>query len=144
MSMAGRCIAASTSSGTLVGPGMLRNSRPLLTLMSGLPLWCVGWRRTAVEPLISRKAQIADDTSVAPWLARLTNIAAVQNQPVMRVPQVASGNYAQQAKLDLQRGFTLGERQAVCHPKHVRVDGERAFAKSDVEYDVGRLAPNAR
>src|SRR6188474_2336661 len=33
MSMAGRCIAASTASGTFVGPGILRNSRPLATLM---------------------------------------------------------------------------------------------------------------
>src|SRR5262245_53343065 len=33
MSMAGRCIAASTASGMFVGPGMLRNSRPLETVM---------------------------------------------------------------------------------------------------------------
>src|SRR5262249_34585242 len=33
MSMAGRCIAASTASGMFVGPGMLRSSRPRLTVM---------------------------------------------------------------------------------------------------------------
>src|SRR5215469_3131107 len=33
MSIAGRCIACSTSSGTVVGPGMARNSRPALTTM---------------------------------------------------------------------------------------------------------------
>src|SRR5258706_6053446 len=33
MSIAGRCIAASTASGMLVGPGMQRNSRPLATVM---------------------------------------------------------------------------------------------------------------
>src|SRR5215470_12536870 len=33
MSMAGRCIAASTASGMFVGPGMLRNWRPLETVM---------------------------------------------------------------------------------------------------------------
>src|ERR1043166_1714252 len=33
MSMAGRCIAASTASGMFVGPGMLRISRPPLTVM---------------------------------------------------------------------------------------------------------------
>src|SRR5262245_30686162 len=33
MSIAGRCIAASTASGMFVGPGMHRNSRPLATLM---------------------------------------------------------------------------------------------------------------
>src|SRR5919198_918139 len=34
MSMAGRCIAASTASGMFVGPGMLRNCRPLETVMA--------------------------------------------------------------------------------------------------------------
>src|SRR5438093_9810272 len=33
MSIAGRCMAASTASGMLVGPGMQRNSRPLATVM---------------------------------------------------------------------------------------------------------------
>src|SRR5690606_10463307 len=37
MSTAGRCMAPSTSSGTVVGPGMLRNSRPAATLMSDAP-----------------------------------------------------------------------------------------------------------
>src|SRR5262245_18676503 len=33
MSTAGRCIARSTSSGTVVGPGIARNSRPARTLI---------------------------------------------------------------------------------------------------------------
>src|SRR6202035_4803176 len=33
MSTAGRCIACSTSSGTVVGPGITRNSRPPRTVM---------------------------------------------------------------------------------------------------------------
>src|SRR4029453_1985057 len=37
MSVAGRCMAARTASGTLVGPGILRNSRPLATVMFCLP-----------------------------------------------------------------------------------------------------------
>src|SRR5579883_978231 len=43
MSSAGRCIALSTSSGTVVGPGMLRNSRPL--------------RRTIARILLDRAGQ---------------------------------------------------------------------------------------
>src|SRR5215475_1285210 len=39
MSVAGRCMAASTASGMLVGPGMARNSRPLATLI-GADLIC--------------------------------------------------------------------------------------------------------
>src|SRR4051812_15777674 len=37
MSTAGRCIARSTSSGTVVGPGMARNSRPARTLIRTFP-----------------------------------------------------------------------------------------------------------
>src|ERR1700722_432243 len=50
ISTAGRCIAWSTSSGILVGPGTARNSRPARTVMSashlavaaahGAPCWC--------------------------------------------------------------------------------------------------------
>ena len=42
MSTAGRCIARSTSSGTVVGPGIARNSRPARTLMS-----CSSFHETA-------------------------------------------------------------------------------------------------
>src|SRR5271170_1106104 len=38
MSIAGRCMARSTSSGTVVGPGIARNSRPARTTMSVRPL----------------------------------------------------------------------------------------------------------
>src|ERR1700726_1974466 len=38
MSSAGRCIARSTSSGMVVGPGMARNSRPARTVIVGFPL----------------------------------------------------------------------------------------------------------
>src|SRR4026207_2085025 len=37
MSMAGRCMAARTAAGTLVGPGMPGSPRPLATVMFGLP-----------------------------------------------------------------------------------------------------------
>src|SRR5690606_7641680 len=37
MSMAGRCMARSTSSGIVVGPGIIRNSRPARTLIDRLP-----------------------------------------------------------------------------------------------------------
>src|SRR3954463_9761400 len=44
MSIAGRCIARSTSSGILVGPGMARNSRPARTVIAVGPC-CLrtGW-----------------------------------------------------------------------------------------------------
>src|SRR5579863_296802 len=39
MSSAGRCIACSTSSGIVVGPGIARNSRPARTTMVAVPCW---------------------------------------------------------------------------------------------------------
>src|ERR1700704_4011609 len=42
MSSAGRCIARSTSSGIVVGPGMARNSRPARTVIVLVPLVCLG------------------------------------------------------------------------------------------------------
>src|SRR5713226_10326946 len=45
MSSAGRCIARSTSSGMVVGPGIARNSRPARTVIVVLPCWCDGLLR---------------------------------------------------------------------------------------------------
>src|SRR6202171_3816049 len=42
MSSAGRCIARSTSSGMVVGPGIARNSRPARTTIVILPCCCDG------------------------------------------------------------------------------------------------------
>src|ERR1700761_5099224 len=39
MSSAGRCIARSTSSGIVVGPGIARNSRPARTVIFYCPCW---------------------------------------------------------------------------------------------------------
>src|SRR5215831_614121 len=48
MSSAGRCIARSTSSGMVVGPGMARNSRPARTVMRGFPY---SWSRPWMQPM---------------------------------------------------------------------------------------------
>src|ERR671925_605104 len=79
-SMAGRCMACSTWSGTLVGPGMLRNCLPLATLI-GWPLLMLVSRfrqlgRPAIEPLVFRPVHVAHDTHITARLARLTHIAA--------------------------------------------------------------------
>src|SRR5215470_11917859 len=59
MSMAGRCMALRTSSGMVVGPGMLRNSRPLRTAMlfrdftscMGFSASAMGWLRCGVRSI---------------------------------------------------------------------------------------------
>src|SRR5262245_5961037 len=52
MSMAGRCMAASTASGTLVGPGMFRNSRPLATLMDAWSPYDNVWNTCATSTIL--------------------------------------------------------------------------------------------
>src|SRR3954447_12323764 len=49
MSIAGRCIARSTSSGIVVGPGMARNSRPARTVIVGFPCWAASQGGTAMD-----------------------------------------------------------------------------------------------
>src|SRR4051794_29289693 len=53
MSSAGRCIACSTSSGMLVGPGIARNSRPARTTIAGFPCWRDGTCRAVAADTAS-------------------------------------------------------------------------------------------
>src|ERR1700757_1454929 len=58
MSIAGRCIALSTSSGIVVGPGMARNSRPARTVIAVLPyVMKTVWRVIKPTLLRAQKAQ---------------------------------------------------------------------------------------
>jgi hypothetical protein len=53
MSIAGRCIARSTSSGTTVGPGIARNSRPARTLITRHPCYYVSCEERHDEAIYS-------------------------------------------------------------------------------------------
>src|SRR4051812_4114087 len=79
MSTAGRCIARSTSSGTVVGPGIARNSRPARTLISVFPFakraHPTRWSRVpppaTIAIMITRRFLMAATSALAaPCIAR--------------------------------------------------------------------------
>ncbi len=67
-------------------------------------------------------------------------MAAVQDQPVVRVEQVGRRHAPQQPLLDRQRRAPRRQPAAVGDAKDMRVDGDRRLAESDVEDDVGGFA----
>ena len=76
--------------------------------------------------------------------ACLADVAAVQQQPVMRVEQVFGRHAAQQLLLDLARVRAPGEPEPMGDAEDVRVDRHRRLAERAVQHDVGGLAPDAR
>src|SRR6185437_12125929 len=89
------------------------------------------------------KADFVDKATPALGSPRLAHIATVQDQPVMGTMLVALRHDPVESKLHLQRGLTGREPGAVRNPESMRVDGDRALAKGDVEHDIGGLAPDA-
>src|SRR5256712_4940961 len=68
MSMAGRCIAASTASGMFVGPGILRNSRPLETVMAYILSRTRLARRSDAMAIIDSQVHVYEaNTPKRPW-----------------------------------------------------------------------------
>ncbi len=102
-------------------------------------------RMVAGGSVLSLKAHRS--TSGQRWtlgFACLADIAAVQQQPVMRVEQVLRGNDLEQAVLDCARCVAAGKAQAVRDAEDVRVHGHRGQTEGTVEHDVRRLASHAR
>lgn len=60
----------------------------------------------------------------------------------MRIPLVLSGRNRLQCSLDLERGFARCKARPIGGTKDGRVDRDRQFAESNVEHDVGGLAPD--
>src|SRR3989475_90651 len=66
--MAGRCIAASTASGMFVGPGILRNSRPLETVMAYILSRTRLARRSDAMAIIDSQVHVYEaNTPKRPW-----------------------------------------------------------------------------
>src|SRR6185437_13045619 len=72
------------------------------------------------------------------------DVAAVQDQPVVRMNEKFAGHAAKQRGLDLERGGASGQAGSIGDAKDMRVDGQRRFAERDVQDDVGGLASDAR
>src|SRR5438552_13117321 len=89
-------------------------------------------------------AQVADQAFGAAGLARDADVAAVQDQPVMRVLKELGRREFHQFLLYLQRVLARGEAGAVGDAKDVRVHRHGRLAERGVEHHVRRLAPDAR
>src|SRR6266850_7792719 len=70
-------------------------------------------------------AQVADQAGRAAGRARQADVAAVQDQPMVRVVQVFRRRELEQLLLDLERILARGEAGAVGDAEDVRVDRHR-------------------
>ena len=84
-----------------------------------------------------------DGAAAALRHARQADVAAVQDQPVVRVVQVLRRHALEQLQLDRQRRLARRQAGAVGDAEHVRVDRQRRLAERHVEDHVGRLAAHA-
>ena len=66
-----------------------------------------------------------------------TDVASVQDEPVMRVLPELTGYIFEQGPFHFKRGCSGGESRAVCHPENMRVHGNGGFTEGGVEHHVG-------
>src|SRR4051794_30148375 len=88
-------------------------------------------------------AQVADEALRAAGFAREAHIAAMQDQPVMRVLQELRRRRLEKLLFHFNDILSGREPCAVRDAEDVRVDGHGGLAEGRVEDDVGRLAPDA-
>ena len=109
--------------------------------------WARGSRGAGLSPRRRRlrlvPAEVDHRAPPALRLARLADVAAMQDQPVVRVQPEGLRNDLLQLELDLKHVLARGETGAIADAEDVRVDGEGFSVESSVENDVGRLPPDA-
>src|SRR6185312_3226816 len=88
-------------------------------------------------------AEVLDEALRAGGPEGGADIAAVQDQPVMRVALELVGGVRRQGVLDGARGLAGGEARAVGDAEDVSVDGDLGLAEDDVENDIGGFAADA-
>src|SRR5580692_12990525 len=71
------------------------------------------------------RAEIDDHANAAQRLASHADVAAVQDQPVMRVQQEPARDDAHETVFDLTRRLAGRDVQAIGGPEHMGVDGQR-------------------
>lgn len=99
--------------------------------------------RSIVRRLVLVFAQILDPTTAAARLARLADVAAVKDQPVVRIEQILLGHELDQPAFHLQNILAGGDVGAVADPEDMRVHRHGELVESGVEHDVGGLAADA-
>lgn len=90
-----------------------------------------------------RRAQVGDDAGQAFGFARRAGVAAVQDQPVVRLGQPVLRHDLEQLGLDLVRRSGIGQAQPVRDAKDVGVHGDSRLDPQFVQHHRGRLSPHA-
>src|SRR5690242_8962239 len=93
--------------------------------------------------LLLEAADVADEAARALGAARLADIAAVQDQPMVSMALAVGRHDGVEHALDLGRGPAGGEASAVANPEQMGVDGNSGLAEGGVEDNIGGLAPDA-
>ena len=107
----------------------------------------IGHRGRACAPtgrLAGILALLRDRAVRAVGLARLADVAAEQDQPVVGVLAEAGGRRGDEAVLHGAGRLARGESRAIGDAEDVRVDGDRRCAEGRVQHHVGRLPAHAR
>src|SRR5438105_15509642 len=94
--------------------------------------------------LLRPAAEIIDQADLAARLARKTRVAAVQDQPVMRVPHELWRHHLLEPELNFERRIARREGGAVTDSKNMGVDRHGVLAERHIEHDVRSLAAGAR
>src|ERR1700732_1168046 len=100
------------------------------------------WRRS--DRLVTELTAVEDDAFPATGKPRLTDVAPVQNQPVMRVVPELLRCELDQLALDLFRGLARGQTGAIGDAEDMGVDGDGGLTKGDGQDDGCSLAADAR
>ena len=89
-------------------------------------------------------AQVDDDTFPAAGQPRLTDVAPVQNQPVMRIVPEFVGRELDQLVLDFFRVPARRQAGAIGDAEDMGVDGDGGMTEGDVLDNVCGLAADTR
>src|SRR5688572_20436138 len=101
----------------------------------------VGWN---ILGLRSELAQVANEALRAPRLSRQANVAAMQDEPVVRVLQVLGRRELEELQLDLERVLPGRDSGAVGDPEDVCIDRYGRLPERRVQDHVRSLAAHAR
>src|SRR6266403_366255 len=88
--------------------------------------------------------EIGDQALLAQRPTRQTDIAPVQDQPVMRMAFVFRRYYAIELHLDLQWRLAGCDAGSIADTEDMGIDGNRRLTKGDIEHDICGLAADAR
>src|SRR6266566_253823 len=120
---------------------------PRLPTAGAISRFCIKLARSArwrgVGGLLRPFAQMGDDAAVTGGFGRLADVAAVQNQPVVRVNFVMVGHHLIELHLHFERREPGRKPGAVADAEDMRIDRDGRLAERLVEHYVGALAPDA-